>query len=93
MSKENHRCACEQLKELLYGPQGNPKESVVWVMAKHDEILNGTKDDPHGLVEDVKLLKDEIRETKEKFNRLVWVGIGIGCAVNLGWILFTHFDK
>lgn len=93
MSEKNHRCDCHQLKELLHGPAGKPKESIIWVMTKHDEILNGTDENPHGLIEDVRGLKEELDETKEKFNRLIWIGIGIGVAVNLGWILFTHFDK
>lgn len=93
MSEKNHRCACDQLKELLYGPPGKPKESIVWVMEKHDEILNGTKDDPHGLIEDVRNLKDEIKKANEKLNRFIWTGIGVGFAIGVIWKLFTHFDK
>jgi hypothetical protein len=93
MSEKNHRCDCHQLKELLHGPAGKPKESIVWEMAKHDEILNGTAENPHGLVEELRELKGKFEDLKENFNRLAWIGIGIGLAVNLGWLLYTHFHK
>lgn len=86
MSEKNHRCDCHQLKELLHGPAGKPKESIVWVMAKHDEILNGTDENPHGLIEDVRLLKEQI-------TRLKWIAVGAVGAINIGWIIFTHFSK
>lgn len=93
MSHEKHKCECVQLKEILYGSPGKPHESMAWVMATHDEMLNGTKTNPGGIVAELTELRDKVESLESKLNKIIWVGIGMGIASNIVWALFTHFSK
>lgn len=55
---------------------------VIGCMKRISETVYGSRDMGDGLVQSV-----------SRLTRVMWIGMGFMAAINVGWLLFTHFHK
>jgi hypothetical protein len=81
----------DDIETLLQGnmADGINGGSVIRVLARMVETVYGPKDNPGGLVHQIQ----QQNERMDKLFRLVYMGAGAAVAVNIGWMIFTHFQK
>lgn len=79
----NERCnCCKQLNVIIRGAKADGTDGLLYnAMRTHEEVF-GTPGKPGGLTAKV-----------EHLTTVLKYGVGFLSAINVGWIVFTHFHK
>lgn len=76
-----------ELQDLLRGK--GLEGGAIQGLLRLADMVHGTKENPGGLVKRVDALEQSVIEIKGWIQK----GIGMAFAINIGWIVFTHFSK
>jgi len=51
--------------------------------------LLGDEFNPHGLLCRTKELEDQVEKLRDRFNKVIWSGVGIGSGIGFLWYFLT----